>query len=327
MDGSTSIDCGSVDKCLSNYNLGKTLCFWTFGRVKFAEHVLSGDKVSIYIINRRWTLDKTMEEKVRREINTLRLLRHPHIIQVYEVVETTTHIYVIMEYLESGDLFDYIIVKGMLQEDEARKFFQQIISGVEYCHNNMVAHRDLRPENIFLDSKFNIKIADFSLSKTMQYGQLLKTSCGSATYAAPEVISGKLYAGSKVDVWSCGVILYAFLCGRLPFDEENIPKLYINIKGGVYNIPSYLSPGARDLISRLLEVDPMKRITILEIHQHPWFKISLPHYLALPPPPEKVQQSKKEELWLDNPGRKNVLFYLLSKLSWLLPRKLVNIFF
>ncbi|KAK2365906.1 SNF1-related protein kinase catalytic subunit alpha KIN10 [Trifolium repens] len=298
MDGSSSSGCGSVNKCIANYKLVRTLCSWKFGKVIFAEHVLSGHKVSIYIINRRWTFDKQMEEMVREEINILRLLRHPHIIQVYDVVETTTNIYVIMEYVEFGELFDYIIVKGMLQEDEARKFFQQIISGVEYCHNNMVAHRDLRPENIFLDSNYNIKIAGFSLSKTMKHGQLLKTSCGSTHYAAPEVISGELYDGSKVDVWSCGVLLYALLCGRLPFDDENIPKLYINIKGGVYTIPSYLSHGASDLISRLLEVDPMKRITILEIHQHPWFKISLPHYLALPPPPpppppEKVQQPKK----------------------------------
>ncbi|KAK2419975.1 SNF1-related protein kinase catalytic subunit alpha KIN10 [Trifolium repens] len=228
-----------------------------------------------------------------------------------------------------------IMNKELSDAQEERKQFDLnspywIISGVKYCHNNMVAHRDLRPENIFLDSNYNIKIAGFSLSKTMKHGQLLKTSCGSTHYAAPEVISGKLYAGSKVDVWSCGVLLYALLCGRLPFDDENIPKLYINIKGGVYTIPSYLSHGASDLISRLLEVDPMKRITILEIHQHPWFKISLPNYLALPPPPpppEKVQQPKKEELWLDNPGCKNVLFYLLLRLSWLLPQKLVNIFF
>ncbi|CAI8595242.1 unnamed protein product [Vicia faba] len=175
------------------------------------------------------------------------------------------------------------MIKTYFYSSELIVFCNQIISGVEYCHKNMVAHRDLKCENIILDSKFNIKIGDFGLSNTMQYEQLLKTRCGSTIYAAPEVISGKLYDGSKVDIWSCGVILYALLCGSLPFDDENIPKLYKNIKGGIYIIPSYLSDGASDLISRLLEVDPMKRISIHEIHQHHWFKISLPHSLEVSP--------------------------------------------
>ncbi|GJM94972.1 hypothetical protein PR202_ga11660 [Eleusine coracana subsp. coracana] len=137
----------------------------------------------------------------------------------------------------------------------------QIISGVEYCHRNMVVHRDLKPENLLLDSKWNIKIADFGLSNVMRDGHFLKTSCGSPNYAAPEVISGKLYAGPEVDVWSCGVILYALLCGTLPFDDENIPNLFKKIKGGIYTLPSHLSGAARDLIPRMLVVDPMKRIT------------------------------------------------------------------
>jgi serine/threonine protein kinase len=166
---------------------------------------------------------------------------------------------------QSGELFDYIVEKGRLLEDEARHFFQQIISGVEYCHRNMVVHRDLKPENLLLDSKMNVKIADFGLSNVMRDGHFLKTSCGSPNYAAPEVISGRLYAGPEVDVWSCGVILYALLCGSLPFDDENIPNLFKKIKGGIYTLPSHLSPGARDLIPRMLLVDPLKRITIPEI--------------------------------------------------------------
>eukprot|EP00798_Chlamydomonas_sp_ICE-L_P002734 gene2734-12606_t len=140
----------------------------------------------------------------------------------------------------------------------------------------MVSHRDLKPENLQLDTMMNVKIADFGLSNVMRDGHFLKTSCGSPNYAAPEVISGKLYAGSEVDVWSCGVILYALLCGSLPFDDENIPNLFKKIKGGVYNLPSHLSPGARDLIPRMLLVDPLKRITIPEIRQHPWFSLSAP---------------------------------------------------
>jgi 5'-AMP-activated protein kinase, catalytic alpha subunit len=197
-------------------------------------------------------------------------------------VETPSDIYVVMEYVRSGELFDYIVEKGRLAEDEARHFFQQIISGVEYCHRNMVVHRDLKPENLLLDGSMAVKIADFGLSNVMRDGHFLKTSCGSPNYAAPEVISGRLYAGPEVDVWSCGVILYALLCGSLPFDDENIPTLFKKIKGGVYSLPGHLSPGARDLIPRLLLVDPLKRITIPEVRHHPWFTARLPRYLAVP---------------------------------------------
>lgn len=270
----------SVD-FLSNYRLGKTLGIGSFGKVKVAEHVLTGHKVAIKILNRKKIQSMDMEEKVRREIKILRLFMHPHIIRLYEVIETPVDIYVVMEYVKTGELFDYIVEKGRLMEDEARHFFQQIVSGVEYCHRNMVVHRDLKPENLLLDAKMNVKIADFGLSNIMRDGHFLKTSCGSPNYAAPEVISGKLYAGPEVDVWSCGVILYALLCGSLPFDDENIPNLFKKIKGGIYNLPSHLSPGARDLIPRMLLVDPLKRITIPEIRQHPWFAAHLPRYLAV----------------------------------------------
>ncbi|GMP30635.1 hypothetical protein CsSME_00005210 [Camellia sinensis var. sinensis] len=230
MDGSAGQANSSVDMFLRNYKLGKTLGIGSFGKVKIAEHALTRHKVAIKILNRRKIKNMDMEEKVRREIKILRLFMHPHIIRLYEVIETPTDIYVVMEYVKSGELFDYIVEKGRLQEDEARNFFQQIISGVEYCHRNMVVHRDLKPENLLLDSKCNVKIADFGLSNIMRDGHFLKTSCGSPNYAAPEVISGKLYAGPEVDVWSCGVILYALLCGTLPFDDENIPNLFKKIK-------------------------------------------------------------------------------------------------
>ncbi|PSC70383.1 SNF1-related kinase catalytic subunit alpha KIN10 [Micractinium conductrix] len=271
----------SAEFFLSNYRLGKTLGIGSFGKVKVAEHILTGHKVAIKILNRKKIKQMDMEEKVRREIKILRLFMHPHIIRLYEVVETPNDIYVVMEYVKAGELFDYIVEKGRLLEDEARHFFQQIISGVEYCHRNMVVHRDLKPENLLLDSKMNVKIADFGLSNVMRDGHFLKTSCGSPNYAAPEVISGRLYAGPEVDVWSCGVILYALLCGSLPFDDENIPNLFKKIKGGIYTLPSHLSPGARDLIPRMLLVDPLKRITIPEIRQHPWFTVHLPRYLAV----------------------------------------------
>eukprot|EP00803_Ostreobium_quekettii_P005684 evm.model.scf_712.1 EVM.evm.TU.scf_712.1 scf_712:16665-29541(+) len=266
---------------LKKYRLGKTLGIGSFGKVKVAEHTLTGHQVAIKILNRKKIQSMDMEDKVRREIKILRLFMHPHIIRLYEVVDAPTDIYVIMEYVQCGELFDYIVEKGRLLEDEARRFFQQILSGVEYCHRNMVVHRDLKPENLLLDAKRHVKIADFGLSNVMRDGHFLKTSCGSPNYAAPEVISGKLYAGPEVDVWSCGVILYALLCGSLPFDDENIPNLFKKIKNGIYSLPSNLSAGARDLIPRMLLVDPLKRITIPEIRQHPWFTTHLPRYLAV----------------------------------------------
>eukprot|EP00238_Polyblepharides_amylifera_P000466 CAMPEP_0196572784 /NCGR_PEP_ID=MMETSP1081-20130531/2766_1 /TAXON_ID=36882 /ORGANISM="Pyramimonas amylifera, Strain CCMP720" /LENGTH=446 /DNA_ID=CAMNT_0041890217 /DNA_START=123 /DNA_END=1463 /DNA_ORIENTATION=+ len=205
-----------------------------------------------------------------------------------------------MEYVKSGELFDYIVEKGRLGEAEALRFFQQIVSGVEYAHRNMVVHRDLKPENLLLDSRLNVKIADFGLSNVMRDGHFLKTSCGSPNYAAPEVISGRLYAGPEVDVWSCGVILYALLCGSLPFDDENIPNLFKKIKGAIYTLPHHLSAGARDLIPRMLFVDPLKRITIPEIRQHPWFSLHLPRYLAVPPPDTITQAQKLDAETLES---------------------------
>jgi len=213
------------------------------------------------------------------------------------VIDTPTDIFLVNEYVSGGELFDYIVSKGRLSADEARNFFHQIISGVEYCHFQKIVHRDLKPENLLLDSNLNLKIADFGLSNIMRDGDFLRTSCGSPNYAAPEVISGHLYAGPEVDVWSCGVILYALLCGSLPFDDESIPNLFKKIKSGMYSLPSHLSQLARNLIPRMLEVDPMKRITIAEIRVHPWFQHKLPPYLRHPPElMEKQERAVDEEV-------------------------------
>merc|ERR1740117_920447 len=144
-----------------------------------------------------------MGSKLRTEIDIIRMFTHPHIIRLYEVIDTPTDIYTIMEYIPGGELFDYIVSSGRLDEGEARRMFQEIISGVEYCHKHGVVHRDLKPENLLLDAHHHVKIADFGLSNTMKDGAFLKTSCGSPNYAAPEVISGSVYAGPEVDVWSC----------------------------------------------------------------------------------------------------------------------------
>ena len=312
------------DSLLHSYRISRTLGFGSFGKVKIGEHILTGHKVAIKVLNRKKVKSMDMEEKVRREIKILRLFRHPHIIKLYEVIETKDDIYLVMEYVKSGELFDYIVEKGRLVEDEARKYFQQIISGVEYCHRNMVVHRDLKPENLLLDSRGNIKLADFGLSNIMRDGHLLKTSCGSPNYAAPEVISGKLYAGTEVDVWSCGVILYALLCGSLPFDDENIPNLFRKIKNGLFNLPNHLSPHSRDLISKMLIVDPLKRITVPEVRQHLWFAYNLPRYLAVGHPETVLSAHSVDEEVLKDVARLGFnRESVIESLKWRIPDKAV----
>ncbi|KAK1292710.1 SNF1-related protein kinase catalytic subunit alpha KIN10 [Acorus calamus] len=281
MDENVAKGVRNSDILMPYYKLGKPLGYGTFAKVKLGRHVTTGKKVAIKILNTQM-LDDVAIQRVQREIKILKSFSHPHIMRFYDVIERPSKIYIVMEYVNAGELFYYIVEKGRLDEDETRHFFQQIISAVEYCHLNMVAHRDLKPENILRDSENNIKIGDFGLSNVMKDGHLLKTSCGSPNYAAPEVISGDHYVGPDVDVWSCGVILYAFLCGRLPFDSDNISSLYGLIKRGLYTLPSHLSPAAKDLITRILVVDPMKRITIPEIRRHPWFQHNLPWNLAVP---------------------------------------------
>ena len=281
-----------------------------------AEHQLTGHKVAVKILNRSRIRQLEMDEKVRREIKILKLFYHPHIIRLYEVIYTPTDIYMVMEFVPGGELFDFIVSNGRLSEPRARTMFQQLVSGVEYCHQHMVVHRgglharercaadpprggdrkpeplasrlvcacaDLKPENLLLDAEQQLRIADFGLSNVMKDGDFFKTSCGSPNYAAPEVISGKLYAGPEVDVWSCGVILYALLCGSLPFDDENIPNLFKKIKGGIFTLPGHMTDDIKDLISRMLVVDPLQRITIPEIRRHRWFTEALPLYLSVTP--------------------------------------------
>ncbi|MEE6458105.1 hypothetical protein FKM82_000177 [Ascaphus truei] len=197
----------------------------------------------------------------------------------YQVISTPTDIFMVMEYVAGGELFDYICKNGKLDEKESRRLFQQILSGVDYCHRHMVVHRDLKPENVLLDAHMNAKIADFGLSNMMADGEFLRTSCGSPNYAAPEVISGRLYAGPEVDIWSSGVILYALLCGTLPFDDDHVPTLFKKICDGIFYTPQYLNPPVISLLKHMLLVDPMKRATIKDIRDHEWFKQELPKYL------------------------------------------------
>ncbi|EDV99947.1 5'-AMP-activated protein kinase catalytic subunit alpha-2 [Drosophila grimshawi] len=271
---------------IGHYLLGATLGTGTFGKVKIGEHQITRLKVAVKILNRQKIKSLDVVSKIKREIQNLKLFRHPHIIKLYQVISTPSDIFMIMEYVSGGELFDYIVKHGKLQEHQARRFFQQIISGVDYCHRHMIVHRDLKPENLLLDHNMHVKIADFGLSNMMLDGEFLRTSCGSPNYAAPEVISGKLYAGPEVDIWSCGVILYALLCGTLPFDDEHVPSLFRKIKSGIFPIPEYLNKQVVNLVCQMLQVDPLKRATIEEIKKHEWFQKELPAYLF----PSSIEQ-------------------------------------
>ncbi|KAI9209410.1 kinase-like domain-containing protein, partial [Polychytrium aggregatum] len=282
---------------IGNYELHETIGNGSFGKVKLAVHQYTGHNVALKIINRRKIANMDMVGRIKREILFLRFLRHPHIIKLYEVITTPTDILMVMEFA-GGELFKYIVEKGRLSEDESRRFFQQLISAVDYCHRHNIVHRDLKPENLLLDEFHNLKIADFGLSNIMADGEFLKTSCGSPNYAAPEVINGKYYAGPEVDVWSCGVILYVMLCGRLPFDDENIPALFRKISSGVFSLPNSLSNEAKALLLAMLVVEPGKRITIPEIQELAWYKKDLPEYLIPSPENEDDELHNVDEALL-----------------------------
>ncbi|KAJ4306090.1 Protein kinase [Collariella sp. IMI 366227] len=274
-------DKARTEQRIGAYNIIKTLGEGSFGKVKLAVHRGTGQQVALKIISRKNLISRDMQGRVEREIEYLQLLRHPHIIKLYTVIKTGAEIIMVLEFA-GGELFDYIVQNGKMHEAEARRFFQQMLCAVEYCHRHKIVHRDLKPENLLLDDNLNVKIADFGLSNIMTDGNFLKTSCGSPNYAAPEVIGGKLYAGPEVDVWSCGVILYVLLVGRLPFDHEHIPTLFAKIARGSYIVPTWMSPGAAALIKKMLVVNPVQRATIEEIRQDPWFLEELPSYLHPP---------------------------------------------
>lgn len=207
-----------------------------------------------------------------REIHILKTLRHPVVVQLYEIIESEKELFMIMEYARGGELFDHIVSHKRVREKEAARFLQQILSGVEYLHKLKICHRDLKPENLLMDDYNNIKIVDFGLSNTYSQGETLKTACGSPCYAAPEMVAGKRYDGLPADIWSCGVILYAMVCGYLPFEDPKTNLLYKKILNADYTIPDFVSPDCRDLITKILNTDPQHRYTLKDIRAHVWFK-------------------------------------------------------
>ena len=255
---------------MGKYILNKTIGQGTFGKVKLAVHSPTSEKVAIKILEKKKLKDSSDVERISREIKILKKLSHQNIVQLYEVVETSENILLILEYASGGELFDYIVANGRLTEDQAVRFYHQILDATEYIHQNKVVHRDLKPENLLLDEKNNIKLADFGLSNTYENQQEMDTPCGSPCYAAPEMVAGKPYKGLPVDIWSSGVVLYAMVCGFLPFEDPSTPILYQKIISGKYEEPDWLSASLKDLMKKIMNTNPVNRYTIQEIRRHPW---------------------------------------------------------
>ncbi|XP_026405582.1 CBL-interacting serine/threonine-protein kinase 23-like isoform X1 [Papaver somniferum] len=260
---------------VGKYDLGRTLGEGTFAKVKFARNCETGENFAIKILDKDKLLKHKMIDQIKREISTMKLIRHPNVIRMYEVMASKSKIYIVLELVTGGELFDKITSRGRLKEDEARKYFQQLINAVDYCHSRGVFHRDLKPENLLLDASGGLKVSDFGLSALPQQVRedgLLHTTCGTPNYVAPEVVNSKGYDGAKADLWSCGVILFVLMAGYLPFEEANIMELYKKIFKADFTCPPWFSTSAKKLIKKILDPNPLTRISISEVIENEWFK-------------------------------------------------------
>ena len=260
------------------YELGRLLGHGTFAKVYHARNLQSGKSVAMKVVSKEKVIQVGMMEQIKREISVMKMVQHPNIVELHEVMASKSKIYFAMELVRGGELFSRI-AKGRLREDVARVYFQQLISAIDFCHSRGVYHRDLKPENLLLDEEGNLKVTDFGLSaftEHLKQDGLLHTTCGTPAYVAPEVIGKKGYDGAKADLWSCGVILYVLLAGFLPFQDDNIVAMYRKIYRGDFKCPPWFSSEARRLITKLLDPNPMTRITIAKIMDSSWFKKSAP---------------------------------------------------
>ena len=258
---------------IGNYLVKKTLGQGTFGKVKLGIYLPTKEKVAIKILEKERILEKDDEIRVKREFDMLAKFNHPNVILVAEIFESFDSYYSVMEYCVGGELFNYIVKNSRLCEEEASFFYYQLINGLEYIHSLGIVHRDLKPENLLLTSDNLLKIIDFGLSNYFRDGQdeLLSTPCGSPCYASPEMVGGKKYNGFKIDIWSTGIILYAMLCGYLPFEDKDNEKLFEKILECKLIFPKFISKMAKDLMEKILVTDPDNRITIPEIKRHPFY--------------------------------------------------------
>lgn len=264
---------GSV--LMHKYEIGRLLGKGTFAKVYYSRNIETGQSFAIKVINKDKVMRVGLMKQIKREISVMRLVRHPNIVQLYEVMATKSKIYFVMQYMKGGELFDKV-AKGRLKEDVARKFFQQLISAVDYCHSRGVYHRDLKPENLLLDENGNLKVSDFGLStfadsKSSQDG-LLYTTCGTPAYVAPEVISRKGYDGAKADIWCCGVILFVLVAGYLPFHDSNLMEMYRKIGRAEFTCPTWFPLDLRKLVVRILDPNPSTRISMSKIMENSWVK-------------------------------------------------------
>ncbi|XP_006890829.1 PREDICTED: serine/threonine-protein kinase SIK2 [Elephantulus edwardii] len=257
------------------YDIEGTLGKGNFAVVKLGRHRITKTEVAIKIIDKS-QLDAVNLEKIYREVQIMKMLDHPHIIKLYQVMETKNMLYLVTEYAKNGEIFDYLANHGRLNESEARRKFWQILSAVDYCHGRKIVHRDLKAENLLLDNNMNIKIADFGFGNFFKSGELLATWCGSPPYAAPEVFEGQQYEGPQLDIWSMGVVLYVLVCGALPFDGPTLPILRQRVLEGRFRIPYFMSEDCEHLIRRMLVLDPSKRLTIAQIKEHKWMLVDVP---------------------------------------------------
>ncbi|KAM3330657.1 hypothetical protein ACQJBY_027054 [Aegilops geniculata] len=282
---------GGALRRVGKYEVGRTIGEGTFAKVKFAQNTETGESVAMKVLDRSSILKHKMVDQIKREISIMKLVRHPNVVRLHEVLASRKKIFIILEFITGGELFDKIIRHGRLSEADARKYFQQLIDGVDFCHSKGVYHRDLKPENLLLDSQGNLKISDFGLSAWPAQGAaLLRTTCGTPNYVAPEVLSHKGYDGALADTWSCGVILYVLLAGYLPFDEVDLTTLYGKIESAEYSFPAVFPSGAKSLIRRILDPSPDTRIRIEEIRKDEWFKKKY----------EPVREVENEEVNLDD---------------------------
>ncbi|KAL3820269.1 hypothetical protein ACJIZ3_006174 [Penstemon smallii] len=264
---------------LSRYEVGKLLGHGTFAKVYHARNVKTGENVAIKVIDKEKILKVGLIAHIKREISIFRRVRHPNIVQLFEVMATKSKIFFIMEYVKGGELFNKV-AKGRLKDDVAKKYFQQLISAVAFCHARGVYHRDLKPENILLDEDGNLKVSDFGLSAIpdqIRHDGLFHTFCGTPAYVAPEVLARKGYDAAKVDIWSCGVILFVLMAGYMPFHDQNVMAMYKKIYKGEFRCPRWFSPELIQLLSRLLDTNPDTRITIVELMNDKWFKNGFKH--------------------------------------------------
>jgi MAP/microtubule affinity-regulating kinase len=257
---------------IGKYRLLKTIGKGNFAKVKLAKHIPTGKEVAIKIIDKT-QLNPGSLQKLFREVRIMKTLDHPNIVKLFQVIETEKTLYLAMEYASGGEVFDYLVLHGRMKEKEARAKFRQIVSAVQYCHQKKIIHRDLKAENLLLDSEMNIKIADFGFSNEFIPGNKLDTFCGSPPYAAPELFQGKKYDGPEVDVWSLGVILYTLVSGSLPFDGSTLRELRERVLRGKYRIPFYMSTDCENLLKKFLVLNPARRASLEVIMRDKWMNM------------------------------------------------------